>query len=82
MVLASALLNRRVFAIFGAFGVFGYLGHLSYSVFADSLGFPFALILIGLLIIFSGIKWPAFSIWFIQKLAPYLPEVLIKRLRN
>jgi hypothetical protein len=41
----------------GALGVFMYLGHLSYEVFKDSMMFPFALSVLGLLIIFLGIKY-------------------------
>lgn len=53
----SLLLQRRVFMAFGAVGVFAYIGHLAHRVFADSLLFPFVLSLIGLLIIYLGIKY-------------------------
>jgi hypothetical protein len=82
MILTSALLNRSVFAVFGGIGIFGYLGHLSYTVFANSLMFPFTLILIGLLIVFSGSKWPVFNAWLIKKLTPYLPEAVLRRYRE
>lgn len=57
MVAAGAVLGRRVFAVFGGIGVAMYLGHLSYSVFKDSLIFPFALTAIGLGIVAMGILW-------------------------
>ncbi|MBS0195041.1 MAG: DUF2157 domain-containing protein [Proteobacteria bacterium] len=53
----GAALARRVFVVFGGFGVAGYLGHLAYSVFKDSLLFPFALTFIGLGIIGLGVAW-------------------------
>ncbi|HET8578837.1 MAG TPA: DUF2157 domain-containing protein [Methylomirabilota bacterium] len=53
----AVLLDRRVFLIFGALGVFGYLGHLSYTVFKDSLLFPFALSAIGIAIIALGVLY-------------------------
>ena len=56
-IILSVLLQRRVFIIFGSLGVVGYLGHLSYRVFKDSLLFPFVLSLIGLFVIYLGIKY-------------------------
>lgn len=55
MLFAGAILNRRVFAVFGTLGILGYLSHLAFSVFADSLGFPLVLIMIGILIIFAAV---------------------------
>ena len=57
LMLLSVLLERRVFIVFGALGVFGYLGHLAYSVFKDSLLFPFALTFLGILIIYLGTRY-------------------------
>ena len=57
LIFLSVLLDRRVFIIFGSLGVFGYLGHLSYRVFKDSLMFPFVLSVLGILIIYLGIKY-------------------------
>jgi hypothetical protein len=57
LMLVAIFLDRRAFLVFGAFGVFGYLAHLSYEVFKDSMMFPFALSVLGLLIIFPGIKY-------------------------
>jgi len=57
LMLLAIFLDRRAFLVFGALGVFGYLGHLSYEVFKDSMMFPFALSVLGLLIIFLGIKY-------------------------
>jgi hypothetical protein len=57
MIVVGAMLSRRVFAIFGGLGAAGYLGHLAYSVFRDSMMFPFVLTLIGLGVIYLGVVW-------------------------
>jgi len=57
LMLASVLLRRKVFIIFGSMGVFGYLGHLSWSVFQNSMMFPFVLTLMGIFIIFLGVQY-------------------------
>lgn len=54
MMFCGVLLERRVFLIFGALGAFGYIGHLAWTVFRDSLLFPFALTLVGLGIVYAG----------------------------
>jgi hypothetical protein len=38
-------------------GVMGYIGHLAYRVFESSLLFPFALSLIGILVIYLGVLY-------------------------
>lgn len=48
-------LKRAVFLIFGAVGVHIYLGHLAYTVFKDSLFFPFVLAFLGLSLIVATI---------------------------
>jgi Predicted membrane protein (DUF2157) len=53
----SLLLRQRAFIVFGSMGVFGYLGYLAHRVFADSLLFPFALSLIGVLLIYLGVLY-------------------------
>jgi len=57
MIVAGAVLSRRVFAVFGGLGTAGYIGHLAYDIFKDSMLFPFALTLIGLGIIYIGVVW-------------------------
>lgn len=44
-------IRRATFVVFGVVGVHLYLGHLAYSVFEDSVFFPFALALLGLSVI-------------------------------
>jgi hypothetical protein len=57
LMLLAILLQRQVFMVFGALGVGGYLGYLAYSVFKDSLVFPFALTLVGIAIISLGVTY-------------------------
>jgi hypothetical protein len=57
LMFVAILLRRKVFMVFGSLGVFGYLGHLSWSVFQDSMMFPFVLTLIGIFIIFLGVQY-------------------------
>ncbi len=57
LVIISVLFRRKVFLVFGAIGAFGYIGYLSMEVFGDSLLFPLFLTILGLLIIFFGIKY-------------------------
>jgi hypothetical protein len=57
LMILSVLLQRRAFIVFGGIGVFIYLGHLSQVVFKDSLLFPFALSLVGVLVIYAGVKF-------------------------
>lgn len=83
LILAGAVLGRRVFAPFGAMGVAFYLGHLAHRIFKDSLMFPFALSLIGLGIVFAGIWWNKHgaeigSRWR-RKLSPRLADLIESR---
>lgn len=76
MILAGAVLGRRVFAVFGGLGVAGYLGYLSWSVFKDSLVFPFALSLIGFAIIWFGVLWQRRETEWSARLRGLLPAPL------
>lgn len=51
----SVVLGRRALTVFGGLGVFTYLTTLAWSVFPNSLAFPFVLTLIGLATIGLGI---------------------------
>lgn len=54
----SLFMSRRIYAVFGVIGIMIYLGHLAGKVFKDSLLFPFALSIFGLLIVGLGL-WVA-----------------------
>jgi hypothetical protein len=57
LIFCSLILRRRAFIIFGSLGFFSYLVHLAYDVFENSILFPFALSLIGISIIYSGLQY-------------------------
>ena len=80
LLMLSVFLDRRVFAVFGVLGVSIYLGDLANKVFRDSLMFPFALSLIGVLVIALGLLYhrhqAAISAWLDAHLSP-----TVKRLR-
>jgi hypothetical protein len=55
LLLLALFLQRRAYAVFGALGIAAYLCHLAGQVFRDSLLYPFALSLIGVLVIGAGL---------------------------
>ncbi|MES2019115.1 MAG: hypothetical protein V4484_21690 [Pseudomonadota bacterium] len=76
MIAVGAALVRRVFAVFGGLGVAFYLGHLSHTVFRDSMLFPLALTVIGLLVIGTGIVWQRHETAVGNWLRSFLPAPL------
>src|SRR5262245_16037492 len=76
MILLGAVLGRRVFAVFGGLGVAGYLGHLAWQVFKDSLLFPFALVALGLAIVWLGVLWQRHEARWTERLRGLLPAPL------
>jgi hypothetical protein len=76
MVVAGAVLGRRVFAVFGGLGIAGYLGHLSWRVFQDSLLFPVALTAIGLAIVWLGVLWQRREAEWSARLRGFVPAEL------
>lgn len=76
LMLASVLLGRVVFIVFGALGVAGYLGDLAHRVFKDSLLFPFALSLLGLLVMFLGVQYRRHGASIERRILGCLPESL------
>jgi hypothetical protein len=57
MIFTGALLQRRIFTVLGGLSFAGYLGWLAFSVFQNSMLFPFALCAIGLGVVFFGVWW-------------------------
>jgi hypothetical protein len=55
LIAVSLRLRRTTFLVFGACGAWGYVGHLAYTVFKNSLWFPFVLAGIGLAMILSTV---------------------------
>lgn len=78
LILLSVFLMRRAYALFGALGVSLYLGHLASQVFEDSLLFPFALSLIGLLVIAAGLVLHRHRGALSARMAQRLPKTLRK----
>jgi hypothetical protein len=78
LVLASVVLARRVYAVFGTLGIAGYLGHLSYSVFKDSMLFPFALSLIGVAVIAVGLLYHKNQAAIAAWVEAHLPAALMR----
>ncbi len=76
----SVLLQRRMFALFGGLGCLGYLSYLAYQVFEDSLLFPIAVSLLGVMILAAGLKYAthqtAWEQWMREKLPPELRDFL------
>jgi hypothetical protein len=73
MVFWGVAINRRVFTVFGGLGVMVYLGYLSSRVFQDSLGFMFALTLLGLGLVAVGVWWQRHERELHTRLAQWLP---------
>ncbi len=57
LMIASIVVKRKILLVFGVIGFSSYLGHLAYDLFKNSIGFPFALSAVGLLIIYSGLLY-------------------------
>jgi hypothetical protein len=76
LVLGGAAINRRVFTVLGALGVAMYLGYLSSRVFQDSLGFTFALTLLGLGVVAFGVWWQRHEQAIRARLVQWLPAAL------
>jgi hypothetical protein len=56
-IVLGVLLRRRIFLVYGAIGVNAYLVRLAWSVFKDSLIFPFVLTVLGLALIALTVKY-------------------------
>ena len=76
----SLFLRRRVFMVFRAFGVLGYIGYLASEIFEGSILFPFVLTMVGLGVIYLGIKLKRHGDKIEQAVENTLP-VWMKRLR-
>lgn len=74
----AVILRRRVYVVFGAMGICLYLGHLAYTVFEDSLLFPFSLSLIGIAVIAIGLLYHRNERSIAAWLAARLPAALLR----
>lgn len=85
LLLAGAMLVRRVFAVFAFIGILLYLYHLADYVFHDSLLFPVALAALGLIILVAGWFWQRHEERIQGLLQSCLPQplaVLLDRVRK
>lgn len=80
MLVVSAILNRRVFAVFGAIGILSYVSHLAFTVFANSLGFPVVLVFIGVLIILAAAFFTRIEGKLNELMRPYIPNKILKKM--
>lgn len=80
LMVCGVLLERKVLLVFGAIGTFGYVGHLAWSVFRDSLFFPFALSLVGLGIVYTGWLYHCKQAAIIRCVRRITPQWLIRLL--
>lgn len=81
LLFVGALLNRRIFAVVGAIGILMYIIHLAFEVFANSVGFPIAMVILGILIIFAAMYLRRIEMKIQSLVRPYIPAKLLKRLR-
>ncbi|MBT4760735.1 MAG: DUF2157 domain-containing protein [Bdellovibrionaceae bacterium] len=77
-VFLSVYFRRKVFIVFGSLGVMVYLTHLAESVFKGSYSFPIVLSLLGLLIVFLGVKYQQNHKRFELMIEKSLPSFLVK----
>jgi hypothetical protein len=79
MIGLAVVLQRKAFLVFGGIGVFAYLAGEAETYFRNSLGFTFALTLIGILFIVAGIAYKRNESALEAKLAPLIPARIRKR---
>jgi hypothetical protein len=80
LLVKGVFLRRKQFLVFGALGCFGYIGHLAWTVFKDSVLFPFVLTLAGLAVIALGIflqrRSAAIEAWFQRRIPAVLRRLV------
>lgn len=77
-IILAVYLRRRVFIVFGTLGVLGYISHLAWKVFKDSYAFPIVLALLGIFIVFLGVKYQKHKNKFESFVESCLPTFLMK----
>ncbi len=77
-IIVAVYLRRRVFIVFGTLGVLGYISHLAWKVFKDSYAFPIVLALLGIFIVFLGVKYQKHKNKFESFVEGCLPTFLMK----
>lgn len=77
-IVLSVYLRRRVFIVFGTLGILGYTSHLAWKFFRDSYAFPIVLALLGIFILFLGVKYQKNKKKFDVFIEKCLPRFLMK----
>lgn len=80
MMFTSVILARKVFLLAGSLGAIFYVGHLLWSLFSDSIFFPFALILAGIGVIFLGVQYRRHKAEIESVIVGLVPQALRQRL--
>lgn len=80
LLFLALYLYRKVFMVFGVIGSMIYFFHLANKVFKDSLLFPFAMTLLGLAVMYIGIRYQKNRDRIDRKFTEMLPSSL-KKLR-
>lgn len=78
LMVIAVLLNRKIFMVFGAVGTFIYFNYLAYKVFQDSILFPFAMVLLGMAVIWIGIFYQKNNKNIERKIIEGIPDWLKK----
>lgn len=78
LILFAVYIRQRVYAVFGGLGLFHYLSWLAWSVFADSLAFPFVLTALGVGVMYAGILLLRHQAAVERSLAERLPAPLLR----
>jgi hypothetical protein len=73
-IAVSVLLRRRVFLVYAVIGVNAYLVRLAWTVFKDSMLFPFALTALGLSVIAVTVKYQRNRLAVDARLQSWVPE--------
>ncbi len=74
LIVASLVLQRKVFLVFGSLGVFVYLCSEAYTYFRNSVAFPFVLSFIGIALIVGAMKFKKNEKALQEKFAAWLPR--------
>ena len=78
LIVIAIYLRRRIFLILGSIGILYYLDRLLFLIFKDSYGFPIVLALLGIFILFLGIKYQKNKHGFESYVESYFPRFLKK----
>ena len=73
LIVLSVPLQSSFLITIGAIYIFGYLAYLAYNAFRDSLLFPLALILLGLVMIYIGVMYQRYESIIHQVFYSFLP---------